>query len=71
MSDYYKLVVDGKTIYVFDSAKVPKEVLRLKHLTGVSFEDATYWERQPFIELEAKIEYMKKKNSYVLSFVRL
>jgi len=65
MSEFYKLVVDGKTIYVFDSAKIPKEVLRLKNLTGVSFEDATYKERQPFIELEAKIEYMKKKNSYV------
>jgi hypothetical protein len=53
---YLKLIVDGKTVYVFESDKIPNWINRLLNMTGVNFEDAEEVDRMPYRQLEHKLE---------------
>jgi len=47
-----RLVVDGKTIYVFPSSKIPKSVYEILVHEGIELLPATWIERKPFLEHE-------------------
>jgi hypothetical protein len=60
--DYIKLIVDDKTLYVFENGKIPESILRLSNLYGIEFKPASYPERKPYEALEKKRKEMEDDN---------
>jgi len=59
LSQFKKLVVDNKTMYVFDVIKIPHEILRLTNLIGIELKDTSFKEREPYLDFEIKQELIK------------
>lgn len=61
-SKYQKLIVDNRPVYVFDSENMPAWIERLLNFTGIELQPANKLDRQPFLDLENKLQQLKENN---------